>query len=73
VPTVLGFVEGHHHEMGQADGDVLQAARAQIGLACLERVDERDLEVLFVVLGRQPKNAQMSSRAQTTNAAMTIA
>jgi hypothetical protein len=69
VPTVLGFVEGHHHEMGQADGDVLEAARAQIGLACLERVDERDLEVVVLYA----RVAHKTRRMHTTTAAITSA
>jgi hypothetical protein len=45
VTAVLRHVEGHDHEVPQPDRDLLRAARAQIGLARLERVDERDFEV----------------------------
>jgi hypothetical protein len=46
VAAVLGDLQGHDDEVGEADGDLLIAARAQVGLARLERVDERDFEVV---------------------------
>ncbi len=71
MPAQFGFVEGHHHEVPEADGNVLVAARAQVRLARLERMDERNLEIVLVVA--QPRNAQSSSSTQTTTAAATIA
>jgi hypothetical protein len=68
---MLRFTGRHHHEMGEADADLLRATRAQICLAGLEGVDEYDFE-LVVVVG-QPSSAQSSSRITTTNAAATSA
>lgn len=71
MPAQFGFVEGHHHEVAEADGNVLVAAGTQIRLARLERMDERDFEIVLVVT--QPRNAQSSSSTQTRTAAATIA
>jgi hypothetical protein len=48
VAPVLRDVEGHDDEVGEAHGDLLIAPGAQVGLARLERVDERNLEVVVV-------------------------
>lgn len=71
MPAQLRLVEGDHHEVTEADGNVLVAAGAEVGLAGLERVNERDLEVVLVVA--QPRNAHSNSTAQTMNAAATSA
>jgi hypothetical protein len=48
VAPVLGNVERHHHEVSDADADLLEAAGAQVFLARLKGVDERNLEVVVV-------------------------
>src|ERR1051325_4883993 len=48
VAAVFGNLDGHDDEVGDADGDLLVASRAQVGLARLERMDERDFEVVAV-------------------------
>jgi hypothetical protein len=73
VPTVLGHVERNDDEVADADGNVLQATGAQVGLARLERMDERDLEVVVLVVAAQPSAAHSTSNATTTKAAITIA
>lgn len=66
MAPVLGHLEGHHDEVSDAHADLLQAARAQVGLARLERVDERNLEVVLV---RHPISAHNTSTRHTTTAA----
>jgi hypothetical protein len=70
VPPIVGGVEGHDHVVADPHGDLLEAPGAQIFLARLERVHERDLEVLLV-LG-QPNSAQSNSTTTTARAAATI-
>ncbi|MBA2609063.1 MAG: hypothetical protein H0U92_09005 [Actinobacteria bacterium] len=48
MAAVLGNVEGHYYEMGHPDVDVFEAARAQVGLAGLKGVNQRNLEVVVV-------------------------
>ena len=73
MPPVVGRVERHDDEVGGADGDLLLAPRAQVRLARLERVHERDFEVLLVALVAYPRNAHSSSRITTMKAAATSA
>jgi hypothetical protein len=68
VTPVLRHLDRNDDEVGDADADLLMAARAEVRLARLERVDERNLEVVVV---RYPRNAHSSSTATTTNAAST--
>ena len=72
MAPVFRHVEGHHHEVGDADTDLLVATGAQVRLARLERVDERDLEVVLGVLA-QPSTAHNTSRITRTKAASTSA
>ncbi len=72
MAALLRHVERYHHEMSDADGDVLVAAGAEVLLARLEGVDEGDFEVV-VVLVAQPSSAHSTSRITTTKAAITIA
>jgi hypothetical protein len=70
VAPVLGNLEGHDDEVAEPDGDLLRAAGAEIGLARLEGVDERDFEVL-VRRAVYPSAAHSTRRMTTTKAAMT--
>jgi hypothetical protein len=70
VAPVLGDLERHDDEVGEADGDLLVAARAEIGLARLEGMDERNLEVVVV---RYPRRAHSRSKTHTAKAAATSA
>lgn len=72
MAPVIRRVERHNHVVTEAHGDVLQAARAQVLLARLKRVDERDLDVLARIGIAQPKNAHASSTITTSTAAATI-
>jgi len=49
VASVLGHLDGHDDEVRDADADLLMAARAQVGLARLEGMDERNLQVVVVL------------------------
>jgi hypothetical protein len=48
VPPVFGDLDRHYDEVGESHGDLLVAPRAEVGLERLERVDERNLEVVAV-------------------------
>jgi hypothetical protein len=69
VAPVLGDVERHHDEVGDPHRDLLMTAGAQVGLARLERVDERDLEVVVLYA----RVAHKTRRTHTTTAAITSA
>jgi hypothetical protein len=69
VAPVVGHVEGHHHEVTEAHGDFLEAARAHVGLARLEGVDEGNLEV--VVVAYRGIAAHNTNRTTTRTAAAT--
>jgi hypothetical protein len=49
VAPVLGYLEGHHDKVCDADADLLIATGTQVGLARLEGMDERDFEVVAAV------------------------
>jgi hypothetical protein len=49
VAPVLGYLQGHHDEVGDAHADLLIASGTQVGLARLEGMDERDFEVVAAV------------------------
>ena len=71
VAAVLGDLDRHHHEVAEADWDVLQAPRAEVFLARLKRVDERDLEVFVAVLVHLGIAAHSTNRIITSTAAAT--
>jgi hypothetical protein len=48
VAPVVGNRQRHDHEVGDANPDLLIAPGAQVRLARLKWVDERDLEVVVV-------------------------
>jgi hypothetical protein len=66
----VGRVAWHHGHVADADGDLLVAARAEVGLARLVGLDGADLDV---VVGRcqRGSSAHNRSRATTTKAATT--
>jgi len=72
VAPVLRNVERHHHEVRHAYVDLFQAPGAEVGLARLERVDERDFEVLVVVVAYRRFAAHASSSTQTRTHATII-
>ncbi len=74
MAPVLGHVEGDDDEVREADGDLVQASRAQVGLSRLERMDERNLQAVvgLAVSGvLYPSAAHNTSSITTTNAATT--
>jgi hypothetical protein len=64
MAPVVRRVQGHHDVVTDADADLLQAARAQVRLAGLEGVNERDFEVVVGV-------AYSRFAAHATNTAIT--
>jgi hypothetical protein len=68
VAPEIGLVGGNDHEMPGPRPDFLHAARAQVGLVGLERVDQTDLD------GSAQRGIKAQSRitAITTKAAITI-
>jgi hypothetical protein len=67
VATILGGAVGHPDEVAHADGDVLVAARADVDLPGLVRLDAPDLEPGLAQV-RHPKNAQASNSTHTRTA-----
>jgi hypothetical protein len=49
VAPVLRNLERHDDEVGHADADLLMTSGAEVCLARLERMDERDLQLVLVV------------------------
>src|SRR5437868_203961 len=68
VPAQVGGVEGDDDQMAGADGDLLVAPRADVGLQRLERMDQPDLEV---ALRLHANSAHASSRTITAMATPT--
>lgn len=62
-------VEGDDDEMARAGRDVLVAARADVALGGLVRLDASDVDV---VRGHQPSKAHTTRAMQTMSAAATI-
>ena len=62
------LVDGYHHEVAHPLGDLLVAARAEVGLAGLERVDPPDLDLRLVYLGIRAHSTRpiVTAKAATT-------
>jgi hypothetical protein len=72
MATILGRVERNHHQVAHSSGDVLIAARTDIGLCGLVRLDTPDLDSRSAgVFEAHPMKAQMTSNSATTTAAAT--
>jgi hypothetical protein len=73
APEIRCFA-GNHHEVAQADGDVLVAAGTEIALGRFVGLHPSDLDVLVQrVAGRHhPRKAHMSRPRHTTSAATTM-
>ena len=69
MPPVLGHVERHDDEVSDAHADLLLTTRAEVRLARLEGVDERDFEIFPVAA--YPSSAHSTRRITTTNAEAT--
>jgi hypothetical protein len=71
VPAQVGRVEGHDHQMARAEGDVLVAARAQVRLDRLERVDPADLDLVsrraYLGINAHSRRASITATAAATN------
>jgi hypothetical protein len=69
VPAQVGSVEGYDDDVAGAGRDVLVAARADVALRGLVRLDASNLDVVHAA---QPSKAQATKATQMTTAAATI-
>lgn len=73
VPAIFRRVEWDDDEVPDAHRDLLEAAGAEVLLTSLERMHERDLEVVLVRVIGHPKSAHNTRSVQTRTAAATMA
>jgi hypothetical protein len=63
VPSEVGCIERHHDDVAEPRRDLLVAARAQVGLGCLERVNPPDL---YLGISAHTTRAMVMAKAAAT-------
>ena len=71
MATQVGRVQRHDDQVPYPRGDVVVAPGAQVGLACLVRLDAPDLDAVTVAVGYLGNAAHTTRAIPTSTAAAT--